>query len=53
MVDDFLEDLLAHGQSRLAAARENAEKAGNLLDTFPVEVGSIIKLGHIKIGVVA
>lgn len=46
---DILEDLLAHGQSRLAAARENAEKAGNSLDTFPVEVGSIIKLGHIPV----
>ena len=47
---DILEDLLAHGQSRLLAARENAGKAGKSLEQSAVEVGSIIKLGHIPAG---
>ena len=47
---DILEDLLAHGQSRLLAARENVGKAGKSLEQSAVEVGSIIKLGHIPAG---
>lgn len=47
---DILEDLLAHGQSRLLAAREIAGKAGKSLEQPAVEVGSIIKLGHIPAG---